>query len=105
VGTPRDNRDVDNTPNIDYMKLYSLQSIQYPTGGSTEFQYEANDFDEQASQINDQSYFSKQYSIVQQTDEILYVNDASPHWNNGRNTTDISALYVYTGNTLSTVHL
>lgn len=31
-------------PNFDYAKLGSLVEIQYPTGGTTVFEYEANDF-------------------------------------------------------------
>jgi hypothetical protein len=41
------------------MQAFSLSSIKYPTGGSTELQYEANDFDEVQSQVNDASYFEK----------------------------------------------
>jgi hypothetical protein len=61
-------------PDPAFMQAYSLTSIQYPTGGSTELQYEANDFDEKLSQVNDNTYFSKNYTIIQQTQTIGFDN-------------------------------
>ncbi|NLR79972.1 RHS repeat protein [Chitinophaga eiseniae] len=37
--------DVDFSPNEGYMKRYILEKITYPTGGTTEFTYEANQYD------------------------------------------------------------
>jgi YD repeat-containing protein len=46
-----------------YMQAFSLSDIKYPTGGTTHFDYEANDCDEQKSQINDQSGNPYPYTI------------------------------------------
>jgi YD repeat-containing protein len=35
---------VDKSPNAEYMQTYTLKSIEYPTGGYTEFQYEPHDY-------------------------------------------------------------
>ncbi len=59
------------------LNAFSLKSIQYPTGGSTEFQYEANDFDEQLSKVNDHTYFNKVYSITTPTIFKLFNNYSS----------------------------
>jgi hypothetical protein len=38
-----------------YMQAFSLSDIQYPTGGKTHFDYEANECDEEKSLVNDNS--------------------------------------------------
>ncbi|SDM43708.1 DNRLRE domain-containing protein [Siphonobacter aquaeclarae] len=40
----------------DYSKAFSLKRITYPTGGYTEFDYEAHDYDVNKSDLNDYSY-------------------------------------------------
>lgn len=40
-------------PDPNFNQVFSLTSMQYPTGGSTEFQYETNDFDETLSEVHD----------------------------------------------------
>jgi hypothetical protein len=72
---------------------FPLSSIKYPTGGSTELQYEANDFDEVQSQVNDASYFGKTYSIVQQQQTIRYDNIAQ-HFTS-TDTVDLRSEYLY----------
>jgi YD repeat-containing protein len=78
---------------------YSLATIQYPTGGSTEFQFEGNDFDEQQSQVNDASYFNKAYSIVQQTKTVIYDNQS--HLFNPSDTLDLTDAYFFNANPLT----
>lgn len=63
VGVPGPERNTDTA----YSKLFSLTSITYPTGGSTEFQMEANDYDLTASQVNDHT----QYSYLEATQPEL----------------------------------
>jgi hypothetical protein len=83
-------------PDGSVMKAFSLASIEYPTGGSTELQYEANDFDEKLSQVNDNSYFGKKYSIVEQEQTITYDN-INKHFS-GTDTLDLRNEYLYTNN-------
>ena len=68
LGLPGPERD----PDTSYMRAFTLQSIQYPTGGSTEFQYESNDFDEQLSDVNDNSYFARSYGALQQSTTLAF---------------------------------
>ncbi len=96
LGVPGPERE----PNSSYVNAYSLLKIQYPTGGSTEFQYESNDFDEQQSQVNDASYFSKTYTVVQQTTTINYDNqNTTPFFPS--DTLDLSNEYIFTENPLT----
>lgn len=39
-------------------QVFTLNQINYPTGGNTKFEYESNDFDEPNSIINDHSFFA-----------------------------------------------
>jgi YD repeat-containing protein len=55
-----------------YAQVYSLASIQNPTGGLTQFQYESNDFDEQASEVNDGSVFNLITDILPQSQQFTY---------------------------------
>jgi len=80
-------------PSPSHMQAFSLSSIKYPTGGSTELQYEANDFDEVQSQVNDASYFGKTYSIVQQQQTINY--DNIPKRFTSTDTADLRNEYLY----------
>ncbi|NNV55074.1 hypothetical protein [Limnovirga soli] len=107
LGTQGQNRDADNSPDLDFMKVFSLKTIQYPTGGSTEFVYEANDFDEQASQINDQSYFAKQYSVVVHNDanDMTYDNLYNGGAWRTSNVKDLTDLYLFSSNQLAFVQL
>ena len=57
-----------------YTQAWSLATIQYPTGGSTEFEYESHDFDEVQSQVNDNSYFGKTYNIIKIDSTLAYDN-------------------------------
>lgn len=54
IGVMGDQRD----PRPAYMNLFSLKRIWYPTGGFSEFELEAHDFDVANSFIRDHSYFS-----------------------------------------------
>ncbi|WP_439696628.1 hypothetical protein ACFGVS_29080 [Mucilaginibacter sp. AW1-7] len=77
---------------------YSLSKIQYPTGGSTELQLEANDFDEQQSQVNDASYFSHAYDIIPQTTTVVY--DNPQHKFLPSDTLDLTNAYAFAENPL-----
>jgi hypothetical protein len=59
-------------PNINYVKAGALQAIKYNTGGSTEFEYESNDFDEQLSAKNDMSYFKTRPVLVAKSTSQFY---------------------------------
>ena len=83
-------------PSASNMQAFTLSSIKYPIGGSTELQYEANDFDEVQSQVNDASYFGKNYSIVEQSQTINYDNIAK-HFTS-TDTLDLRAEYLYQDN-------
>lgn len=64
MGTERD-------PSSNSMKAGSLKKITYPTGGSTEFFYESNEFDPQESNANIASY-SQPYT--DETNQFTYDN-------------------------------
>ena len=64
-------------PDTGYAKAFTLQSIQYPTGGVTQFQYESNDFDEYASDVNDNTYFGREPDVNSATKTFTY--DAWAH--------------------------
>jgi len=68
MGYPGPERDADTS----YTRAYSLKTIVYPTGGSTDFQYETNDYDEQKSIINDHTIYAKQPQIVPQSANFTY---------------------------------
>jgi len=72
-------------PDTGYVKAFSLQSIQYPTGGATTFQYESNDFDEYNSEVNDNTYFSRQPDVIPATKTFTY--DAWAHQMEGSDDT------------------
>lgn len=54
VGAPGPERNTDTS----YARVFSLSSIEYPTGGSTEFQMESNDYDLGLSEVNDHTILS-----------------------------------------------
>ena len=80
--------------NPDYTQMFNIKSIKYPTGGWTDFEFESNDFDESASQVNDHSYFSSSnFGQVQKTQMVAY--DAVNHtYSGGTNTLDLTNEYV-----------
>jgi len=90
LGIPGTERD----PDSNYARAFSLQTIKYPTGGSTEFQYESNDFDEQLSEVNDYSYFAYQPSVVYTSQTFLF--DGISKTLSGTDTLDLSNEYAVT---------
>ena len=48
-----------------YVQAFSLSDIKYPTGGTTHFDYEANDCDEQKSYVNDHTGTPFPFTIKQ----------------------------------------
>ncbi|HTB25231.1 MAG TPA: hypothetical protein VK711_07660, partial [Puia sp.] len=87
-------------PDSNYVKAFTLQTIQYPTGGSTEFQYESNDFDEANSEINDYSYFAGIPNVIDTTQTFLY--DAVFKTLNGTDTLDLTKEYAVTTGGITT---
>ncbi|MGC4038695.1 MAG: hypothetical protein QM764_22215 [Chitinophagaceae bacterium] len=79
------------------VQAFALKTIKYPTGGTTELQFESNDFDEKQSQVNDYSYFGKMYSLATQTKTVTYDNVAKQF--SGTDTADLRDEYVFTNNT------
>ncbi|HZX59277.1 MAG TPA: hypothetical protein VFE54_11145, partial [Mucilaginibacter sp.] len=63
LGVPGSSR----SSNAAYMPSFSLMTITYPTGGTTRFDYEANDCDEQLSETNDQSGNPYLYTFIPQS--------------------------------------
>jgi len=77
---------------------FTLNKLQYPTGGWTEFQYESNDFDETQSEINDHSYYTQQGASntpVQKSETVGY--DAVARNYLGSNVLDLTNEYVPPG--------
>jgi len=87
MGTERD-------PDSNFVKAFTLQTIQYPTGGSTEFQYESNDFDEKNSEVNDNTYFASVPDVVYTSQTFLY--DAVYKTLSGTDTLDLTQEYANT---------
>jgi hypothetical protein len=76
--------------------IFNIKSIKYPTGGWTDFEFESNDFDEEASQVNDHSYFNLQNNTaVQKTQMVAY--DALSRTYSGTNVIDLTNEYVADG--------
>lgn len=96
LGLPGPERDPDTT----YMRAFTLQSIQYPTGGSTEFQYESNDFDEQLSDVNDNSYFARSYGALQQSATLRFNGQTNQYFTT--DTFDLTNEYVDIGTRTAT---
>lgn len=99
LGTPNHERD----PDTSYAKANSLRSIEYPTGGSTEFQYEPNDFDEQLSQVNDQSFFQSVPTLVGESQNQLF--DAVANHFVTTDTLDLSSAYVKPPSSATLAHI
>ncbi len=68
IGTMGTQRDADTS----YVRAFSLKDIYYPTGGYTEFQYESNDFDVKASEINDHSFFNNEPVLIPESQALAY---------------------------------
>ena len=90
LGLPGTERNTDSN----FVKAFTLQAIQYPTGGSTEFQFEANDFDEQNSEVLDGSFFASQSDVVNTSQIFLY--DAVAKTLSGTDTLDLTQEYMFT---------
>ncbi|HWB28388.1 MAG TPA: hypothetical protein VG738_23110 [Chitinophagaceae bacterium] len=117
MGADGPERDVDTS----YLRAYSLTSIQYPTGGSTEFQYEANDFDEQASEVNDNYSFASTPNLVQEISSTSYdaahnsyinntANLSNEYWDNNQSNGGVpdvvvAVSFVYTSGNCSSISL
>lgn len=89
---------VEREPDSNYMAAFSLEAIQYPTGGTTTFEYEANDFDEPNSEVNDFSFFSRVPDVQEQTQEMIY--DAVLQQYHGTDTLDLTNESSYSLNPL-----
>jgi len=70
VGVPGPERNTDTN----YVKMFSLSSITYPTGGSTVFEMEANDYDIKLSQVNDHSRFTTLETLKHEKTSLIYDN-------------------------------
>jgi hypothetical protein len=68
MGTMGTERDADTN----FVRAFSLKDIFYPTGGTTEFQYESNDFDVAKSEINDKSFYANEPVLSPQSQALLY---------------------------------
>lgn len=79
-------------PDTSFVRAGSLYKIQYPTGGTTEFQFEANDFDDTKSISNDNSLYTNQTALASQTASFTYYADT--HQVIGSNVLDMSKEYV-----------
>ncbi len=74
-------------PNLEYMQTFSLQQINYPTGGSSVFQYQANDYDFVSSSAGANTTF--QTSQIQTVDSIINID----HHGTTSGTIDLSNIY------------
>ena len=74
-------------PNLEYMQTFSLQQVNYPTGGSTVFQYQANDYDFGNSSAGANTTF--QTSQIVTVDSILNID----HHGTTSGTIDLSNIY------------
>lgn len=84
-----------------FAKAFSLASIQYPTGSFTEFQYESNDFDEQASEVLDASILSELVDILPQS-SANFGYSGTIHQVVTSDTLNVCNIYSNTNVTLST---
>ncbi|MGG7667008.1 hypothetical protein, partial [Dyadobacter sp. BHUBP1] len=66
TGTERD-----TDPN--YIKAFSLKKITYPTGGYTEFNYEAHEYDVNNSNKNDFSYSGNIGTLTERNERRMYL--------------------------------
>jgi len=86
----------ERNPDTAFVHAFSLQSIQYPTGGTTRFQYESNDFDEINSEVNDNTYFSRVPEVM--TTHVPFDYDAYDHiLNSPSDTLDLTNEYIAPG--------
>jgi YD repeat-containing protein len=82
----------ERNPDTAYVKAFSLTNIQYPTGGSTDFQYEANDFDDSLSEVHDAASKSGYTALTNLTSQSATVSyDGIAHTYNAGNIVDISS--------------
>lgn len=49
-----------------FLKAFSLKQIKYPTQGTTDFEFEAHDFDPELSKIRDNSYFGQDSDFIEE---------------------------------------
>lgn len=84
-------------PNPFFMGAFMLNMMKYPTGGATEFQYEANDFDEIQSEVNDHGYFANNtYSTIQKSASFAF-DGPSRTYRQSPNTLDLTNEFVSNG--------
>lgn len=87
----------DRNPNSEAMKLFSLKEIQYPTGGKTLIETEANTFEYDLNEVSRE--------VLPETikkDTLLYFQSASQagnyNWVNSRSDISVVVSFVCTGN-------
>jgi len=113
------NREADNSSSAQYMELFALDTIRYPTGGKTVFSYQPNDYDDSASTIISSYGTGVAFPQLQQIQQHVYINVDSygyttgsinvtnifpviPNGGTGTNLT-LDVFFMGTGNTNDTV--
>jgi YD repeat-containing protein len=106
TGIMGDNRNAD--PN--FTGLWTLNQISYPTGGSTQFQLESNDFDLPKSNVNDHSWYKNHPDVVQSSSGEVYAGNivdqpSSSQADIDSRTMDLTNLYVDVNSSTAVVSL
>ncbi|MDJ1470204.1 hypothetical protein [Xanthocytophaga flava] len=83
----------------DFIKVFSLQKITYPTGGSTEFNYEGNKVDLNESKKKDHTVYSRLAPSVEEIPVPLFYS-ANDRGSVIRKTLDLTDMYVGPGNSI-----